>query len=94
MNNYKKPRINQRVYIIIKEFSLPCVIEAKVGYIGQNSFILEGYTNYRVNWREFYYDDYNSCWFSTLKEAKEYLTTENSNLKIKKVFDGQWNCEE
>lgn len=82
-----KPKINDIIYIIYRN----SISREKVYMLGENEFIHGNAFNevYNSNYRSpLKYDEYNTCWFKTLKEAKAYL-----GGKVKKIDDGYWEPE-
>ena len=69
-----KPKIGKKVYII----HTGDVYEERVGWIGKDSFIIENYSMYTDDFMEFFYEDHNEWWFSTLAAAKK---------KCKHIYD-------
>lgn len=60
-----KPKIGKKIYTIWTGD----IIEDRVGYLGKDSFLLEGY-DMKVE-PEYYYEDYNEKWFTSLAKAKK-----------------------
>lgn len=84
-----KPEINTKVYCIYRDG----ILIDNVAFIGNESFIIEsfGSATYEDSW-EWYYEDYNTKWFTDFKKAKEELLNRYGEeyigiLKIKKVSD-------
>lgn len=92
MDNYKKPRIGQKVYCFFDDSMDLCIEE--VGYIGKESFIIEDYSiKCEV---EFFYENYAIDWFTSLKQFKEYIKKDSrySKYKCVKKDDDYWELEE
>lgn len=68
---YKKPKINQKVYIIYQDE----IYYEKVEYIGAEKFF------YKRDLGR-YYEDYNKTWTTSFKQAKAILSR---NYNIKKL---------
>lgn len=93
---YLKPRLGKTVYCIYGDG----IFVDSVGYLGKDSFIIEGFggSTYEDSW-EWYYDQYNSLWFTNLAKAKKALLEQMDNtgaykFKIVKVYDDWYRVEE
>ena len=60
-----KPKIGKKIYY----YFAGEVFEARVGYLGEDSFIIEDYDIYETF--EWYYEDYNETWFTSLAKCKK-----------------------
>lgn len=91
-----KPKIGTEVYCIYRDG----ILVDKVAFIGKESFIIEsfGSATEEDSW-EWYYEDYNTKWFTDLVKAKEkllalYEEESEENLKIVKVTDDWYQLQE
>lgn len=80
---YKKPKLNQKVYIIYNDE----IYYEKVEYLGEEDFL------YDRNYPRFY-EDYNETWATSFEQAKAIL---RRNYDIKKLklehhtsFGSEW----
>lgn len=87
-----KPKIGRKVYCIYGE----CILVETVGFVGKDSFIIENF-NVSVcdNSLEWFYEDYNNEWFTSLTRAKKALIDKCSDkydgkIKIFKVSDSAY----
>ena len=85
-----KPKLNSNIYVI---YNGDCIILDKAKWLGKESFVTADMMSgticdeYKI---ELMYKDYNKTWFKTLKEAKEYLLSNNPNCKIKPHCENEW----
>ena len=86
MNNYKKPRIGQKVYILFRQSIT--LTEAK--YLGKDSFIIKNYDECIPAAREWDYKNFNISWFISLSKAKKELLSNYADCKIKKITEDYW----
>ena len=99
MKEIKKPKIGDKVYIRSSNNG-GCIFEETVGFLGTESFVLEGFQTMDVDDTEQFYCDYNFTWFTNLAKAKKYLLSEARELygggrwKIVEEDNGVWSAEE
>lgn len=93
---YLKPKLGRTVYCIYDGG----IFVDTVGYVGKNSFIVDsfGSSTYEDSW-EWYYDTYNSDWFTNLAKAKKALLEQMEDeygceFKIVKVYDDWYEAKE
>lgn len=67
----KKPRLEQVLYIILKNDTQICIEQAL--WLGKDSFVIDTTDAYIEESREWFYEDYGITWFTTLASAKKYL---------------------
>ena len=81
----KKPKIGDTVYIFNK-YNMGSISKEKVGFIGVESFVLDGFQSYDIDEAEQFYDDYGNTWFTNLAKAKKAALNE-----ARKYFGvGRW----
>ncbi len=73
-----KPRIGRTIYTIY----IDQISEETVKFLGKDSFIVANYDEYDASY-EFYYDEYNINWFTSLSKAKTEIKKEFPDKKIK-----------
>ena len=84
-----KPKLGRKVYCI---YEIGIMVDY-VGYIGKDSFIVEGYgLSTESDCWEWSYDMYGKQWFTNLSEAKKKLIDIHkgkykNKLKVVKVTD-------
>ena len=61
----KKPHIGAHFYFIDSSYD---IIRDIVGYLGEQSFVVQDYDSKNVT--EFFYDEYNHNWFTSIAQAK------------------------
>lgn len=93
---YLKPKLGKTVYCIYND----SIFQDEVGYIGTDSFIVESFggCTYEDSW-EWYYDQYNDLWFTSLAKAKKRLREAledqfDRRFKIVQVDGEYWEAEE
>lgn len=71
----KMPKLNpgHKVYVIYHN----TISLKSAAYIGQYSFIVNGYENLVVDAREWYFDEYGKTWFTSFEAAKKFLMQDN-----------------
>jgi hypothetical protein len=71
-----KPSIGKKVYLIgdsnISDYARSICLE-NVGYVGKESFVIEGYNVMRDGFQEYYYKDYGKTWFTSLSDVTKFL---------------------
>ena len=91
--DWKIPRIGQYVYIIDGAKN---IARLKVYMKGKTSFILKNRITYEEsNYYEKEYWDYNNKWFTSLKDAKSFITEkytvdEDDYFEFEKATDNYW----
>lgn len=82
-----KPKLGRKVYCIYGDG----ILVDTVGFLGKDSFIIDSFgpVTKSDSW-EWYYDDYETQWFTSLKKATEALINEwkdryDGKLKITKI---------
>ena len=99
----KEPRLNSKVFLLVCDCGVPWFITKGIVYMKNNeAFITEDMLSEDVidAYREpQYFYSYKETWFSSLKEAKEYVkkwfkgTSYNYKITKASVFDDCWNIE-
>lgn len=88
----KVPKINpgRKVYVIYDD----TISLKSAAYIGQDSFIVEGYAWLMEDAREWFFEDYGTTWFTSLDAAKKFLIQDNfakgHKGKIVQLADDYW----
>ena len=85
-----KPKINDEIWCIYDTQ----IIKEKVEYLGEDSFLIEGYA---CKYDPCYsYSDYNVTWFKDLEKAKKQMRkTFGKNIKIVDLRGGWlWEVED
>lgn len=92
-----KPALGRTVYCIYEE----SILVERVGYIGNDSFIIEDFSdNVRFDSLEWFYEDYQNAWFTSLARAKNKLLQiahrkyPNKKFNVKKITDTYYEFEE
>lgn len=87
MTKRKIPRLNSTVYIV-SMFGTCIDIEAvKVDFKNKEAFAIEVDSVIRLDsYKIHYFDDYGLDWFSTLKEAREFVES-ITHKTPKKIYD-------
>lgn len=78
---YKKPRIGSKIWVLIHgdvNYAEGACTET-VGYLGKESFVLEDFRNIVDEVSELRYEDYNTVWFSSKKDAVKRLKLINGD---------------
>ena len=86
-----KPKLGSNIYTIYQD---QIYLEV-VGYIGIDSFIVEGFEDKTD--AEYYYDEYKERWFRTLESAKKHVAKVfrekyHCKVKIEKITADTWEC--
>lgn len=95
-----KPKIGRTVYCIYYGFSDGAISIEKVGFLGEDSFIVEDFSDYReFDSLEWFYKDYQTTWFTSLSKAKKALFEQNPDIdktkyKLEKVYDDYYEIQE
>lgn len=91
-----KPSIGRTIYCIYQNG----INEDNVGYLGKDSFIVDDFSDLRrFDSLEYFYDDYQRTWFTSLPQAKKALLSKlhreypDSKFKLKHTCDDYWECE-
>lgn len=80
---YKKPKLNQKVYIIYSDE----IYYEKVEYIGEDNFLYDTDCNAR------YFNDYNETWTTSFEKAKAILRRNYNIKKLKLEHHTSWGGE-
>lgn len=75
---YKKPKLNQKVYCVYKDI----IILEEARWLGEYSFLTEYSADYFDDSKEWFYEDYEITWTTTLEKAKTIL---RKKLGIKRL---------
>ena len=85
-------RIGDVIYIFVDPPLMvqPLLMKLTVGYLGAESFIVEGYKHMTDG--EYYYDDINISWYKTLGAARKSIREQfGSKTKIQWYKTGNWS---
>lgn len=85
-------KIGETFYLIYRE----AIYKETVYMIGKESFCHENAFNEYYNniyRNEIWYEQENTIWFKTFKEAKQKLLSEYPDCKLVKKRDGYWELE-
>lgn len=90
-----KPKIGKIVYIVDKYWY--SITRDIVGYLGKDSFIVEGY-RFRDDNAEQYYESFDEKWFYSFEKAKKCLKDKfektgwdrETKFSFKKYGDNYW----
>lgn len=84
-----KKKIGTVVYIICDDQ----ICFVKIGYVGNESFIVEDYKICYDEYQEFYFDEYNETWFTSLNKAKQYMRKVGYKYFLQRNYgDGYIEC--
>ena len=99
-------RFNQNIYIItynlLDEYAygrakkeVSGIIKDKLLFVGEKSFITKGvyvaHDTYRYLTEGAYkYDDFETIWFTSLKDAKKYVLSKRNTCKLVKINSWYW----
>lgn len=92
-----KPSLGRKVYCLYNAG----IFEDTVGYIGKDSFIIGNFNDYTsFNSLEWFYEDYDITWFTSLEKAKKALIDKEKKyikpgekVKVVETDDGWWELE-
>lgn len=92
-----KPSLGRKVYCLYNAG----IFEDTVGYIGKDSFIIGNFNDYTsFNSLEWFYEDYDITWFTSLGKAKKALIDKEKKyikpgekVKVVETDDGWWELE-
>lgn len=90
----KIPKIGDKVYILSR-LDVGCISKEVVGFVGAESFVLDGFQDYIMDEVEHFYTDYKVTWFTNLAEAKKAAlkeTRETYNGGRYKIIDDGYGC--
>lgn len=86
-----KPALGQTVYCIYNY----SITKTKVYAIGEDFFMNETYSDGAIfNSWFYYFDEYGSRWFTSLKEAKKKLKESFGSGKIVRFDEDYWEIQE
>ena len=95
-----KPKIGTKIYTL--RDSNTTLVKQYVYFLGENSFMPSADKEFYdgdYNFEQFY-DEYGKTWFTTLKQAKEYLNEyynryygEDTKVRIHKEYEDLWEVE-
>ena len=91
-----KPEIGTKVYCIYQD----SILIENVEFLGAESFLIESFNSgtYEDSW-EWYYEDYETEWFTDVEKAKEELRSriieryDDENFDIIKVEDDYYEVD-
>ena len=90
-----KPKLGNKVYCLYDNG----IFVDKVGYLGKDSFIIDDFNNCKeFDSLEWFFDDFNIQWFTSLSKAKTALIDKFKDryagkLKVVKINDDWYEIE-